>query len=240
MLGRWRVGVRPDSDRTRRRLVALLAPYVAVGESEARSNFSIRAPGRFPSREAGSLYIAGGKVLESRRWDVLAHALVGYLGGIAADTGDEADRGVVDARRPLVQGRVVAHGGRAVIVTASCTGPLDVAEVADLGGAEVAVWQPVIDPVDRTVIVPAPLEGLDWAAARFAPPQQSTLPLTVVGVVTGPSAEGRPDLVSAWMTGRRALDEWGVLLSFLDGEGRIRAAATPAEVIARAADLLRG
>ena len=77
MLGRWRVGVRPDSDRTRRRLLALLAPYAAVGESEARTNFSLRAPGRFPSRDEGSLYIAGGKVLESRRWEVLVHALVG-------------------------------------------------------------------------------------------------------------------------------------------------------------------
>lgn len=221
-----------------------------MGESEARTNFSLRAPGRFPSRDEGSLYIAGGKVLESRCWEVLVHALAGYLAGIAADTDDAgaADSGAgasvddgadADAGRPVVQGRVVAHDGRAVIVTASCTGPLDVAEVAELGGAEVPVWQPVIDPVDRTIIVPAPLEGLDWGAARLAPPQVSTAPLTLVGVVTGPSAEGRPDLVSAWMTGRRALDEWGVLLSFLDGEGRIRAAATPAEVIARAADLLR-
>lgn len=253
MLGRWLVGVRPDSDRTRRRLIALLGPYLAPGESEARTNFSLRAPGRFPSRQKGSLYIAGGLVLESRRWESLLHALVGYLAGIAADAGDDAesaagaratsgpgaDDGVENAHRPLVQGRVVALDGRAVIVTASCTGPLDVAEIAALGGAEVPVWQPVIDPASRTVLMPDPLDGLDWSAAGIDPPAAASVPPTVVGVVTGPSFEGRPDLVSAWMTGRRALDEWGVLLSFLDAEGRIRAAATPAEVIARAAELLR-
>lgn len=213
---------------------------MAPGESEARTNFSVRAPGRLGSRAPGSLYIAGGKVLETRRWDTIVQALVGHLAGIVGDPGEDAGvSSASDARLALVQGRVVAHDGRAVIVTASCSGPLDVAEIAALGGAELHVWQPVIDPVSRAVVVPEPLGGLDWRAGRVEPTPVTVGPLEVVGVVTGPSAEGRPDLVSAWMAGRRALDEWGVLLSFLDGEGRIRAALTAEEVVARTAELLR-
>lgn len=223
--------MRPDSERTRRRLVTLLSRYVVEGESEARSNFSVRAPGRFLSRDPGALYVAGGEVMTTRRWDELAQALIGHLSGIAAGLSPQ------DGDAPVVEGRVLEANGQAVIVTTSCAGPLAVGAVAELGGREVSVWHPVIEPVTGCIAVPAPLDGLDWSQAGLTPPGP-VAPLPVVGVVACESSPSVPAVVAAWTMGRRALDAWGAVLSDLDHAQRVRVGCSPDEVISASAELL--
>ncbi len=235
-LGRWRVGVRPDTDATRRRLAALLAPYADDSGETTRTNFSVRGTGRWPKRGVADLYVAGDRVRADRRLDPVVHHLVGHLVGIAAEP-------VLARDRTVVTGRLVARGDRAVLVTASCTGPIPgsgegSADVpADL--VERAVWHPVVDPVERSIVVPPPLADLDWRAARLdPPPAEGPDRLQLVGVVTPPDRDGEANLPAVWAASRGRLDEWGMLLALLEGDGRAVAARTKAEILTAATRLL--
>ncbi|MEX2627752.1 MAG: hypothetical protein WD225_12770, partial [Ilumatobacteraceae bacterium] len=142
-LGGWRVGVRPDTDATRRRLAALLEPYADTSGEPTRTNFSVRGPGRWWKRDEAQLYAAGDRVRADRRLDPVVHHLVGHLAGIAAEP-------TLAPGRTVVRGRLVARGDRAVLVTASCTGPIDLSEVDEAAPdiVERPVWHPVVDPVE--------------------------------------------------------------------------------------------
>jgi hypothetical protein len=233
-LGRWRVGVRPDTDASRGRLGTLLAPYVDTSGEPTRTNFSIRGSGSWWRRAEAQLFVAGDLVRAHRRLDPVVHHLVGHLAGIAAEPTLERDRTVV-------AGRLLARGDRAVLVTASCTGPIDTSQVpgapADL--VERPVWQPVVDPVERAVVMPPMLADLDWRGARLAPPPAAGPDrLELVGVVTPPDRDGAASLPAVWSASRGRLDEWGVLLGLLDEDGRAVAAHTKPDVLAAAGRLL--
>lgn len=234
-LGGWRVGVRPDSDATRRRLAALFEPCADHTGEPTRTNFSVRGPSRWRKRGDSALYVAGDRVRAERHLQPVVHHLVGHLAGIAAES-------TLAPGRTVVQGRLVARGDRAVLVTASCTGPIDMSEVGDAPPdiVERPVWHPVVDPAERSIVIPPPLAGLDWRGARLDPP--ATGPgrdrLELVGVVTPPDLDGEASLPAVWAASRGRLDQWGVLLGLLEEDGRTVAARSTAEVLAGAARLL--
>lgn len=233
-LGRWRVGVRPDTDATRRRLVALLGPYLDGSGDTTRTNFSVRGAGRWWKRTEAQLFAAGDRVRTDRRLGPVVHHLVGHLAGIAAEP-------ILERDRTIVVGRLVTRGDRAVLVTATCTGEIDPSEVpatpADL--VERPVWHPAIDPVERAVVVPPSLDGLDWSSAGLAaPPGECPDRLELVGVITPPDNEGEASLPAVWAASRGRLDEWGVLLGLLDDDGRAVAATSTPDIVAAASRLL--
>ena len=234
-LGAWRVGIRPDTEATRRRLSALLAPYADESGEPTRTNFSVRAPGgRWWKRTDAELYVAGDRVRAERRLDDVVHHLVEHLAGIAA----EPD---LAPGRTVAVGRLVVRGDRAVLVTATCTGPIDMTSVdgAPNDIAERPTWQPVIDPVERAVVIPPPLADLDWRGARLAPPPaRAPYRLELVGVITPPDRNGAANLPPVWAASRGRLDEWGVLLGLFEEDGRAIAAWSREDILAAAARLL--
>lgn len=250
VMGAWRVGIRPDTQRTRRRLVKLLEPHLAPGEQIARTNFSVRAPAGFGSRRPGSLYIAGVEVFASRSWSALVQALTHCLGGVEryvwGEVGAEFAPGRGTRSSAVLTARVVARDGLAVVVTTPANGRLGVGEVAHVGADDLALWEvelravPGDAPGETTGLVapPDPPSGLGWEAAGVDPPTRSPEPLRLVGVVTGPADLDDSHLAGAWLSARRGFDEWGDVLSGLDARGRVLAASDSAEVIGHAATLL--
>lgn len=214
-IGRWLVGVRPDSDRTRQLLESFLEPYVlAQPEVPARSNFSVRAPrGRGWLSRAGILYIAGETAARSPDIGTLLLELAGHLAGVAAASEDSAQP----------RARLLVREGRAVVVDA----PMSV----DLAAAgrditELRYWRPIIDTRRGAVLLPPPLPDLNWAVAGHLPQEQPVieLELDLVGVVLSPNRVEQPDIERLWLQTTGDLDGWGLLLDALDHQGRVRSA----------------
>lgn len=241
-LGDWLVGVRADSDANRARLERLLGAYLDRSGTPTRTNFSVRAPSRRRFRRSSTtgdgddptgLYVAGDRVLTTDRFDEIAHRLAGHLAGVAAVGDAHGHR--PGAGRVVVEGaRVVVRGDRAVVVAAQCAGPID---DPDTGTTELSVWQPVVDAATGAVVVPQPLDGLDWRAAKLDPPPALPDGVRLVGVVAPPMGEDRANLPALWLAATGDLDAWGARLSLLDEEDRVVCAAAH-EVRAAAASLL--
>lgn len=238
-LGRWRVGVRPDTDSTRRALADLLGAYLDPSGEPTRTNFSVRANRRRRARHGASLHVAGELVLADGSLATVAERLAGHLAGVAVDTGGDPG-----PNRAVVEGRVVARGQRALLVLAPCVGSLD---VTGAGITEVALWHPVVDTGTMEVVVPPPLERLDWRAAGLARPSSATHAgaaagdrLELAGVVSPADPDGGADLARMWFSARGDLDGWGLVLAHLEQSGRVEAAPATSDVLPAVARLLGG
>lgn len=219
LVGRWRVGVRPDTDATRRRLGALLAPHTDTPEEPTRTNFSVRDPNRRLWRNnQASLHVAGDLAIGSTTLQVVAERLAGHLAGVAADVEPHPHGG-----RVVVEARVAVQGNRAVLVLANCVGLLD---VPDVNVVEASIWHPVIDASTASIVLPPLLDDLDWRGARLDLPRPLPKRLELAGVVVPAGAEGAANLPSVWLAGRGDLDAWGLLLGNLDHGGAVEVGAT--------------
>ena len=212
-IGRWLVGVRPDSDRTAQRLESFLESYVvAQPEVSPRSNFSVRAPrGRGWLSRAGNLYIAGETAARSPDFGTLLLELARHLAGVAAASEDSAQP----------RARLLAREGRAVVVDAPMS--VDLA-AAGRDVTEIRSWRPIIDTRRGAVVLPPPLPDLNWAIVGHPPRDQPVTELDLVGVVLPPNRVEQPDIERLWLQTTGDLDGWGLMLDALDHQGRVRSA----------------
>lgn len=225
-VGRWLVGVRPDSDRTRRRLLELLAAYVVDDAPDSvRDNFSVRAPRLAVRRGPMQLHVAGETVVKASRLEPVVHALASHLSGLAVQT----------AGCTRVPGRLVVRGDRAVVVGAAWSAPI---VPAAPGFSEIWTWRPLVLAEQRVVRVPEYLPDLRWRAAGLdAPSEVRPRQLHLEGLVLPAGPSGVPEIVKFWRGSEGHLDEWGLLLSMLEHRDVIVPALRP-EVVPSAVEAL--
>jgi hypothetical protein len=235
-LGQYRVGVRVDTDRTRTQLTTLLAPFVDTSPGPTPSNYSIRRPLGRVRRTPGTLHLGGIQVAESTSFDVLVHHLLDHLANVAAEVPDDAVRTTL---------RAFEHAGSAVLVAAHRSAQWKLPP----GTQEIACWEPIIRPASRTLVLPAPLEPVDWRAAKIVPANARPLrELRIAGIVTDISVGSpRPDdpetvpapfvdpvmtLTRLWADATGDVDGWGVALVELHESGQIRHASEGGDLVA--------
>jgi hypothetical protein len=239
-LGQYRVGIRVDTDRTRTQLTTLLASFVDTSPGPTLSNFSIRRPDGRIRRTPGTLHLGGIQVAESTSFDVLVHHLLDHLASVAAEIPAGAVRTTL---------RAFEHAGSAVLVAADRS----VRWKLPPGTQEIACWEPIIRPSSRTLVLPAPLEPVDWRAAKTTPPDpRPQRELSIAGIVTdvpvggplpddpetvpAPAADPVATLTRLWADATGDVEGWGVALVQLHESGRIRHACEGGPLVAALVD----
>lgn len=221
------VGVRPDTERTGRSLRTLFAHYVVTGSNDAvRDNFSVRSPRLGKRWRSHELFLGGEVVGRATSFAGVARLLGGHLSGLAA----------LPLGCTRVPGRLVVRGEDAVVVGAAWAEPI----VPDSDGfEELAVWRPLVAARHDKVRVAEYLPAIDWQRAGLAPPNE-TRPrdLNLKGLVLPSGPSGQPEVVKFWRGSQGNLDEWGLLLSRFEHEGRIRSTPVPGMTQAHIAALL--
>ena len=213
-IGGWLLGVRADTGKTAAAVRNVFDSYLAESGPRLPSNFSLRAQTGLIRRRPGALYIGGSLIASSRSLSPLLRTLSSYLAGLAG----------VEPRLSRVAMRVFVRDGHAVLVHLERPLLVDDRRLRDAGIIEAHLWQPVIDPDHRSVLVPELLPAVDWGRHGGAATAVHPSSMAIVGVVARPGDDGAPDLRATCAHALYNRDAWLSVLDHLCEHQLVRAA----------------